>query len=93
MALACSSLYWWFDVLIFFFAAMMTLGSASLDWSCETMMETSGAVSFTDAWYLSSEVAAGLFRLSPPSLTGRASRSLGIFEHGGSPVMAGMNTW
>ena len=71
---------------------MMIPGSTSLDWSCETM-ETSGAVSFTDAWYLSSEVAAGLFRPSPSSLTGRASRSLVIFEHGGSPVMVGMNTW
>ena len=91
MAFACSLLYWRFDVLISFYAAMMILGSTLLDWSCEKMMGTSGAVSFTDIWYLSPVVAAGLFRPSPPSLTGRASRSLVSFEHGGIPVIAGMN--
>ena len=35
----------------------------------------------------------GLVSPKPPSLTGRASRSLVSFEHGGHPVREGMNTW
>ena len=36
-------------------------------------------------------IAAGLYRPNPPSLMGRASRSLSRVEQGGRPVSAGMS--
>jgi len=72
---------------------MISAGSTSPVWSCEVIMATRGVVSFTEASYLSSDVATGFISPRPPSLTGRASRSLVTFEQGGRPVRAGMKTW
>ena len=55
------------------------------------MMAASGVVSFTDARNLASEAAEGLIKPRPPSLTGRASKSLVSCEQGGRPVSEGMN--
>ena len=67
------------------------VASTSIVWSWDNMISTSGAVIFSEAWKLMFDISVGFIRPIPPSLTGRASRSLIGFEHGGRPVSEGMN--
>ena len=52
---------------------------------------TNGAVTSFDASNTDSPVTVRLERLIPPSLVGRASRSLSTVEHGGLPER--INFW
>ena len=57
----------------------------------EVICATKGAVNFSNAWNLCPEIIAGLIIPKPPSLTGRAIRSLINLKHDGWPVRERMN--
>ena len=78
---------------MFLLMVEMESGSTICFDSWATIRATRGAVRRWEAWKVLGDSTVGLRRPSPPSLTGRESRSLSSDEQGGCPVRAGMKWW